>query len=794
MADLQTERQAIALFEQMLEIPEAERDAWLERNLAEQPELRVRVEAMVAADRSARLLTGAALDEVDEELPPERIGAYRIVRRIGRGGMGSVYLGARATGDFMHEAAIKIIKPGLLSEALVERFERERQTLASLSHPAIAQLYDGGATEAGSPYFIMEYVDGLPLLDWAEEKHPPRAERRRLFGEICAAVAFAHRNLIVHRDLTPSNVLVTDDGRVKLIDFGIARPADEASEGGDRTSASIGSLSLTPGYAAPERMTSSEVTTAADIYSLGKLLRKLIPPEPGDRELRAIIARATAAEPLDRYATADALAAEVAAWQNGFPVSALAAGRWYRARKFIARHRLGVGAGMLALLLVVGALALTFGAYRSAEASRQAEAARFQDLRSLARYMLFELNGRLARVPGNTAARESLANRAQTYLSALADSPAADGPLRHEAAQGLIALANVQGVPAQPNLGQTERARANLSRAIAILRALDLPTETRNPDLVRGLTGFAMIQAHMDTEVEKAALTLAEAQQALDAVPVGARGEPWHQARRHLRHGQLEMTILGQKHDEMLRLAGLLESEIAEWPAAMQRSGDAGLDRALAAYHRGLRHYFVEEPELALADLQRAETMFAALDRALPNDPHILYAAMWNAYVGHGTTSGMTGRAAEMRRFLDLAAAISRRLLEIEANDAALKSFAGNLRQAQAQFASDAGRHAEAVAMQREVLGLYSAVVGTERRPQSVNRLTTAEVTMGNIARAAGDRTSACESYRRAKALVAELRRRGRLVEANARYVPGIDVNEARCAAGAPIGQLTPIE
>ena len=118
--------------------------------------------------------------------------------------------------------------PACSAEALVERFRRERQLLASLTHPNIAQLYDGGETEDGSPYFIMEYVDGLPLLDWAEEQRPSRGERQRLFGDICAAVAFAHRNLIVHRDLTPSNVLVTRDGLVKLIDFGIARPADAA--------------------------------------------------------------------------------------------------------------------------------------------------------------------------------------------------------------------------------------------------------------------------------------------------------------------------------------------------------------------------------------------------------------------------------------------------------------------------------------------------------------------------------------------------------------------------------------
>lgn len=793
MSDLELERQAIALFEQWLDVPEAERDAWLERTLVDQPALEARLRAMVAADRSAQLRTGAALDEVDEELPPERIGAYRIVRRIGRGGMGSVYLGDRATGDFAHEVAIKIIKPGLLSEALVERFERERQTLASLSHPAIARLYDGGETDAGSPYLIMEYVDGLPLLDWAEEKQPSRAERQRLFGEICAAVAFAHRSLIVHRDLTPSNVLVTADDRAKLIDFGIARPADEPRGGGGERP-SVGSLSLTPGYAAPERMTSGDVTTAADIYSLGKLLEKLIPPGDGDRELEAIVTRATDLDPLDRYPTADALAADVVAWRDAFPVAAAAGGRWYRTRKFVGRHRLSLAAATLALLLIVGALALTFSAYRSAEAARQAEAARFQDLRSLARYMVFELNGRLARVPGNTAARESLANRAQTYLSALAASPEADDALKLEAAQGLITLAYVQGVPAQPHLGQPDAARTNLRKAVDLLRALNLPPEVTKPELVRAFTAFAMIQAHFDTNVPAASRLLAATQAVLNEVPAAARTAAWHLARRQLRHAQLELAVLEEKLDEILRIAGAMEREIAEWPATLQQGREAAFDRAWAIYYRGMRGYYTDELDQAVVYLLQSQAMLQALDRAQPNDPMILYALMWNSYVGFSSASGVPRRAAETRAFLDLAVGTSTRLVSIESNDNALVSMAANLKQSRAQLASDEGRHAEAIAMQREALATLAGRVGPDRRTNLLNRLLTAHVTFGNIARRAGQRPLACENYRAARDLGTELARRNAMVGPTRRFVAGLDANNARCASGAPIGQFAHLE
>lgn len=794
MPDVRLERDAIALFERLLDVPEGERDAWLAKETEGRPELLSRVEAMRAADKSASMRTGMASDSLDEEAAPERIGAYRIAELIGRGGMGSVYRGERMTGDFAHVVAIKIIKPGLLSETLVGRFIRERQLLAGLSHPNIAQLYDGGETEAGSPYFVMEYVDGLPLLQWVEEKAPARPERQRLFCDIVGAVAFAHRNLVVHRDLTPSNVLVTKDGIVKLIDFGIAKPADEPGERRDGSDASIGSLSLTPGYAAPERMTSNEVTTAADVYSLGKLLEKLIPPNPADRELDAIVARATAADALARYPTADALGADVAAWQNGFPVAAVAGGRRYAVTKFVARHRVAVAAATGALLLLLGAFALTVQAYARAETARAAEATRFEELRSLAHYMVFELNGRLERVAGNTEARATLTDRAQRYLSALAASPDADDGLKLEAARGFIALARALGVPTQPNLGETEQARHNLQAAVAMLHALELPAATKGPDLAEALAAFAMIQAHTDANIAGADTTLAAASAALHSVPTGARGGRWHLARRRLRHGQLEMTTLGQRPQEMLRLANLAEAEIGQWPTAMRRSREAELDRAYAGYYRGLHGYFTDALDPAVTTLLGSERRFTALERALPNDPVVLHALMWNAYVGYGTASGVPARSGDAAHFLDLAIRTSDRLVQIEPNDHSLRSFAGNLHQIQSQALSTQGDHARAIAIQREVIALYQGALGPGRRSIPLNRLATAQVTMGNIARAAGDRALACGSYQAGRAHIAELRRRDELLGTVESHRAGLDANVARCAGNAPLSEMTVFE
>jgi len=473
MTGPELDRRAIVLFEAMLDVPEGERDAWIAARCAGDSALAGRLAAMRAGDRAASLRTGGAGDDADLDVPPERIGAYRIAGRIGRGGMGSVYRGERDAGDFAHEVAIKVIRPGLLSERLVERFGEERATLARLRHPNIAQLYDGGEIAPGTPFLVMEYVDGLPLLQWVDAHGADRAERQRLFADICTAVAFAHRHLIVHRDITPGNVLVTADGTAKLIDFGIARPADLASDTA-RTSAifSLASLSLTPGYAAPERMTGGEVTTAADIYSLGRLLESLIPPQLRERELRAIIARAAAESPADRYATSEALRADVEAWRAGLPVAAMGGGRRYVAGRFVRRHAWGVAAGTIALVLLIGALVLTLAANAREQRARAEAERRFEQTRGIAKAMLFDVYDEVSRTPGSTAARAMLARTAMGYLDTLAGDAQAPAAVKIETARGYLRLAQVTGGGQSSQLGLTRDSDALLARAAAIFAEL----------------------------------------------------------------------------------------------------------------------------------------------------------------------------------------------------------------------------------------------------------------------------------------------------------------------------------
>jgi len=776
--DLALERAAVELFEELYELPAEERAARLDAATRDWPALRERVEALLAAHQSDTLQTGGAGALLDDEPPPERIGAYRIVSLIGRGGMGSVYRAERMTGDFAHVAAVKIIRPGPASDVLVERFRRERQLLAGLVHPNIAQLYDGGETETGAPWFVMELVGGRPLFEWVEAHRPSREERVRLFAEICAGTGFAHRNLVVHRDLTPSNVLVTDDGRAKLIDFGIARPPAEDESPHDP--ASLAGLSLTPGFAAPERTTGSTVTTAVDIYSLGKLLERLL-PTTGDRDLGAIVARATAAEPGERYPTVQALAADVRAWHSGFPVAARRGGALYVARRFFARHRWSVAAAALALALLTGA-------FVRAETARRAEAARFEELRSLASYMLFELNGELARTAGNTAARASLADRAQAYLSALADSPRADPELRLEAARGLVSLARAQGVPTQPNLGEVERARANLARAIALLDDDGLPV-ARGPELVEALSAMAMIDLHTDAKAERAADRLALAEEAL-AGAQDPRTAAWHKARSTLHKAHIELATLGQEPAEVLRHANLLDSGIAQWPAEMRQSPAAELDRAVASYARALNSYFNDELVAGIGHIRAAERRLETLDAQRRNDPMVLYTLAWAAYLGYGLASGVPEQAAEAERFLDLAARTSERLVALEANDSALQAFSANVHQITSQQLAEEGRAGEAVAMQREVIAMFERSLAAKPLPATANRLATAQVTMGAIGIKLGDRALACDSFRAATRQIAELAERKELLGHNEEQGKVAALNVAVCERGGGIGEF----
>lgn len=452
---------ALELFERALKRPKAERSSFVEKETGENNELRQRVEALLRLDAQSgsKILTGQAVfNAAEDDLSNTEIGSYRIIELIGKGGMGAVYKAERKTGDFAHNVAIKVIRPGVLSEPLVERFERERQTLADFSHPNIARLYDGGTTEDDAPYIIMEYVDGLPITDFAKTNKLNEADCLNLFENACDAIGHAHQNLIVHRDITPNNVLVTREGDVKVIDFGIAKAMDESllSESVDN---SLASLSFTPGFAAPERSKGSAANTLADVYSLGKLLETLLADIGVSKELTAIIAKATQPNPRDRYTSVEALKDDVTYYQTDFPVQAAPQNTAYRLKKFIQRNTAATVLSTFAAIALIGGLLTTSILYNKAETERAHADARFNETRDLANFMMFDLFDGLVDIDGTTSLQESVAAKSKIYLETLSKTPRSTSQLQFELAQGLHRLATISGGP-DKNIGQPTSATA----------------------------------------------------------------------------------------------------------------------------------------------------------------------------------------------------------------------------------------------------------------------------------------------------------------------------------------------
>jgi serine/threonine protein kinase/tetratricopeptide (TPR) repeat protein len=272
-------QRAKKLFLEVCDLSPDERAAVLDRECGDDAELRADVESLIAhhdaptaeiSDADTRIAQG-------EESPrPRRIGPYRVIRELNRGGMGVIYLGVREDDQFRRRVAIKVLKRGMDTAEILRRFELERQLLAALNHPNIARLYDGGETDDGLPYFAMEYVEGQPIHDYCDTHRLRIAERLELFRAVCAAVHYAHQNLVVHRDLKPSNIIVTADGVPKLLDFGIAKliNPEMAFIAGDPTAPEL--RIMTPEYASPEQVRGDPITTASDIYSLGVLLYELV--------------------------------------------------------------------------------------------------------------------------------------------------------------------------------------------------------------------------------------------------------------------------------------------------------------------------------------------------------------------------------------------------------------------------------------------------------------------------------------------------------------------------------------
>jgi len=534
------------LFEAALALPTAERAAYLDRHC---PDARQRaiVERMLEADADAAArvlddsfdaLLGRVGDSANdaEAMSPigSAVGPFTLTHKLGEGGSSIVFRATREQSGVTQTVALKLLRRGLYSKDEQRRFRGERLALAQLRHPGIARLIEGGVTDSGVPYIALELIDGEPITDYAREQRLDLRHRLQLFVAVCRAVEAAHRALIVHRDLKPSNVLVTRDGEVKLLDFGIAKLLDPDA-GADATHTQH--QAMTPAYAAPEQFNRGAITTATDVYALGVLLAELITGsrrEPGDsrtpssqisehtepgvlpappkvtrRQLRGdldnVVLKATASAAEHRYASAGAFADDIERHLAGQPVAAHPPSRWYRARKFVARHKGGVLTTVAFLLAIVTALGLAL--WQAHVARQQAQIAREQTRRAEAvqgfLVDVFEANtsyqGDQAKAR-NTTAQELLAQGARKIDDALGDSPDAKVSL-------LIVLGDMHN-----QLGLDEQAAQLYRKAVDVADAAHGARSIESFDARMRLTD-AVHSGNSDSEVKA---LLDDAQATLD--------------------------------------------------------------------------------------------------------------------------------------------------------------------------------------------------------------------------------------------------------------------------------------
>ncbi len=749
--------QAIQLFEGALEQPVNQQEDWIRAQAGSREELCKKALRLLLQDRQpdSVMYTGrAGAETIDDTAMPERIGAYKINQLIGRGGMGAVYRGERDTGDFDHDAAIKVIRSGVMSKKLIERFQLERQTLADLAHPNIARLYDGGTLKDGAPYIIMEYIDGAAITDWANSNSLSRRARLTLFLKTCEAVSYAHQNQIVHRDITPSNVLVTKEGEVKLIDFGIAKPYAETVENKTIVN-SLASLSFTPGFAAPERSQGAHANTLSDIYSLGKLLNALL-NENNEPELKAIIAKATANMPEERYNTVNALIDDITNYTTGRPVEIFSATSSYKLKKFIARHKTGAFLTGVAVLVLVGAFVTTLVQYQRAEIARKEANARFEEVRELANFMLFDLYDRLKIVPGNTKSLSDIADKSRSYLDALAKDERASLDLRLETAIGYKRLSDVLGNPITSNLGRREETAELINKAYTEMELL-LAQNPNDVNIMRALAQAAYSFAVYEF--------IAEDDNA-DTLKYSKRSEALYAA--------IIDTSKGTDEDQIGKLRASLEAaKTYYWDGkgaegivilkALTEEVRAYVDRpdasvaarsASAAIHTqtGLTissHYSVAggDANEAVPYLNDAIDIYKSLDATdTSNSKH--KRDMVGAYYKRALIYSGVGNNEAMLADLNMAESIAGIFLDKDPDDTGMLRIALAVGQLKSKTLSNLGRYDEALDMGRRILErLQELYVNEPDSPGRARELANAFSSQASIMDMAGRKTEACIQY-----------------------------------------------
>lgn len=779
-------REVEELFHQASGLPPDSRARWVRQACAGNAAREQAILEMLAADESQagdgvlRTVADAAGTWLMESEPaPTRAGPWKLIRLIGSGGMGSVYLASRDDAEYSKQAAVKLLRRGFEAMGARERFLQERQILAGLDHPHIARMLDGGTTADGRPYLVMEYVDGESLAGFV--KPLSLAERCRLFATVCDAVAYAHQRLIVHRDLKPANIMVDRHGTPKLLDFGVAKLLDK-----DRNAPGLTQAIFTADYASPEQLNGRPVTTATDVYSLGAILYELIAGQPAhalkgnsfaelvatvcDRDVEKpsrraarkisadldnIVLKAMARDPERRYRTAYEFAEDLRRFLGNRPVKARPPSWTYVTGKFVRRNVLTVSVIAALMACLAASAAWSFRSAREAERQRVRAAERSANLRKLTQHLLFDVQASLDGVVGATRARQMLVKLALEHFEKMLAEDSSDPLLRRDLSVAYTRIGDVQGWPANPNL-------ADLSGAVrSYRRALDLiPPLAPEWALEIQRSGILLHMAETYGAWGKAAEAESAFAEALGAVPRDAGDSREQRIARLSRLFDIYRArawFLAQQGDSVRRAkdeaasAGLLDAALKLDPASPKLRQLEIIRHTNDGFSLLDDHRYAEALVQADLGLALAVRMFET-DRSHRAIHHQMRAQdLRNQILANGDFPGRNLAAA--LDAANAAVARARQLLDSEPGNSRSMGELSEMVERRAQTLEKLRRYPEALADARQAIGLNEQA--TRLQPENAvfrGALGLAQYRVGSLLEESGKPAEALAWYARSAA------------------------------------------
>lgn len=734
------------LFETLEAVPAHDRARFLETH---EPDPAVRREVLQLLE-SAQLEQEASLRlrQTGPPVPaPVHIRGFTILSALGSGGFSTVYSALRRVDAVDQRVAVKLFHAHRLGPDARRRFEREQRMLASLNHPAIVRFLDAGITDEGQPYLVMEEVQGSPITDHCDRARLSVDERLCLMADACRALEYAHRHLIVHLDLKPSNILVATDGQVKLLDFGTSKLLDD-------TGSLTVTQQITPLYASPERLRGEPGSVASDIFSLGLTLAELLcgawpfagrdslsalagrahgtqevrplsalaTPQTAELrsttierlrktlggDLQAICAKALAHEPAGRYASMAELIEDIRRYQTGEPVLAHPPGFLYRVRKFARRN-----AAVLAVTAAAFCVLSAAGAYAWRERIQGTQ--RLEEARAMANYLLFDLYDRINELPGSTAVRARMARQAQTHLDRLAGMAGSNAALWLEAAAGYNRLAAILGVSGSSSVGKTQSADDNLVKARRHIDRILAEIPNHRQALLERASN-ALLSAKLQNWNRRnsaAALPLiTQARRDLEATR-DIKDPQWLRVSSSLAQQEADLAENDRNFGEEARITAAALAELVNWPPDLRAGEDYLLRLVAILKRRGNAAYYQDDFPAALVSFHEAYKQLQSFNSLHPNRPDVLYALMDMCYQ-MAYAFGELNQPSQMLDSTMESLRIAERLMEFDSENQALRRSYWNKRQALAESLGNLARFDEAVKEQDAVLKARQAAQSSQ--------------------------------------------------------------------------------